>query len=187
MIGENINIDVSPEVQYVQYSVPDIEFPAQQIIAGTAITSLNGLTGPTITLSGGTTGLSYTPAGVTITLTGTLVAANGGTGNASYTKGDLLAASAATTLSKLAVGTNNARLAADSGQTTGLVWINASTGWNAPTGSLSRGTYAAYAGQTISNPPTQAEVQTLDDAVKLMSQTLAGVITDMRTQKLFNT
>lgn len=45
-----------------------------------AITSLNGLSGPTITFSGGTTGLSFVPGGTTIALSGTLVIANGGTG-----------------------------------------------------------------------------------------------------------
>jgi hypothetical protein len=183
----DINVDSSAALVYDQYLSPDFEIPPQQIISATAISNINGLTGPNITLSGGTTGLSFTPAGVTITVAGTLVAANGGTGQPSYTKGDLLAASAVTTLSKLAVGSNNARLAADSAQATGLTWINASTGWNAPTGTLARGTYAAYAGQTISNPPTQAEVQALDDVVKLLSQTVAAIITDNRTQKLFNT
>jgi hypothetical protein len=63
-------------------------------------------------VSGGTTGLSFsggpiTTAG-TITLAGTLSAANGGTGVTSYAIGDLLYASGATTLSKLAdVATGN--------------------------------------------------------------------------------
>lgn len=59
------------------------------------------------TLSGGTTGLSYTNGAGSITLTGTLVAANGGTGQSSYTAGDLLYATGATTLSKLAIGSAN--------------------------------------------------------------------------------
>lgn len=52
------------------------------------------------------------------------------------------------------------------------------TGWGSPSGTLSRAAYAAYAGQTVSNPPTQAEMQTLDDAVKLLSQTFAAWLTD---------
>lgn len=56
--------------------------------------------------------------------TGTLEAAIGGTGNASYTKGDLLAASAATTLTKLGVGSDGQFLSADSSTTTGLRWAS---------------------------------------------------------------
>lgn len=50
-----------------------------------------------------------------------------------------------------------------------------------PTGTVSRSTFATYAGQTISNPPTQAEVQAIDDHVKLLSQRVAAVILDLRT------
>jgi hypothetical protein len=62
-----------------------------------------------VNVSGGATGLTtsggpITTAGV-ITLAGTLVAANGGTGQSSYATGDILYASAATTLSKLTLGT----------------------------------------------------------------------------------
>lgn len=38
-------------------------------------------------------------------------------------------------------------------------------------------TYTAYAGQTVSNPPTQAEMQALDDAVV----TLATAFTSLKT------
>lgn len=55
---------------------------------------------------------------------GTLVAARGGTGNTSYTKGDLLAASGATALGKLGVGTNGQVLRANSAAATGLEWGN---------------------------------------------------------------
>lgn len=54
---------------------------------------------------------------------GTLDVNRGGTNIASYTKGDLLAASGATTLNKLAAGTNGYILSANSAQTTGLEWI----------------------------------------------------------------
>lgn len=46
-----------------------------------AIVSINSAAGPVVTLSPGTTGLTYTTGGSTITLAGTLVVANGGTGS----------------------------------------------------------------------------------------------------------
>lgn len=49
-----------------------------------------------------------------------------------------------------------------------------------PSGTLARTTFATYAGQTISNPPTQAEVQAIDDAVVIASQRLGALITDLR-------
>lgn len=56
---------------------------------------------------------------------------------------------------------------------------NQATGWTAPSGTLSRATFAAYAGQTVSNPPTQAQVQAIDDHVKLLSQRVAAALTDL--------
>jgi hypothetical protein len=56
---------------------------------------------------------------------------------------------------------------------------NVQTGWGTPSGTLARTTFASYAGQTISNPPTQAEVQALDDAVVIVSRRLAALITDI--------
>lgn len=56
---------------------------------------------------------------------GTLAVARGGTNIGSYAaKGDLLASSGTTTLSKLAVGADGTHLVADSAQTTGLKWQN---------------------------------------------------------------
>jgi hypothetical protein len=68
--------------------------------------------GSVTTWSGGTTGLlpSSATSGA-ITVTGTLVGGNGGTGIASYAVGDMLYASGATTLSKLAdIATGNVLL-----------------------------------------------------------------------------
>lgn len=75
------------------------------------ITSGSG-TVTSVALSGGSTGLSVSGSPVTtsgtITLSGTLVPANGGTGQTSYTTGDILYASGASALSKLAgVATGN--------------------------------------------------------------------------------
>ena len=76
--------------------------PSWSTLTSIAVTSINfGTTG--LTPSAATTGA--------ITVAGTLVAANGGTGNSTYTAGDILYASAATTLSKLGIGTANKILA----------------------------------------------------------------------------
>ena len=81
---------------------------------------------------------------------GTLAVARGGTNVASYTKGDLLAASAATTLTKLTVGTNGQVLVADSSTATGLRWSTNITG-NAAT--VTNGVYTNGA-QTIGGAKT---------------------------------
>jgi hypothetical protein len=54
------------------------------------------------------------------------------------------------------------------------------TAWADATGTLSRATFAAYAGQTVSNPPTQAQVQAIDNQVKSHSQRLAALVNDLR-------
>lgn len=54
---------------------------------------------------------------------GVLDVARGGTNIASYAKGDLIAASASSTLDKLTVGANGYILSANSSETTGLEWI----------------------------------------------------------------
>ena len=59
---------------------------------------------------------------------GVLDVERGGTDIASYTKGDLLAASASTTLTKFAVGTNGYILSANSTEPTGLEWIENKVG-----------------------------------------------------------
>jgi hypothetical protein len=75
------------------------------------IVTINGdsgsVTGTTVTLTGGSTGLVCTGSSSTMTVGGTLVASNGGTGQSSYTTGDMLYASASNALSKLALGTIN--------------------------------------------------------------------------------
>ena len=114
-MAERDSSQISPDITYIEYSVPDIEFPAQQVITGTAITNINGLTGPNITLGGGASGFSFTPAGITITLASPLT-----------TKGDLYGHTGAAG-TRLAVGTNGQLLSADSTQTTGLKWVSATT------------------------------------------------------------
>jgi len=61
---------------------------------------------------------------------------------------------------------------------------NTQTGWGTPSSTLARTTFATYAGQAISNPPTQAEVQAIDDALVIVSQRLGAIITDLLAVKL---
>lgn len=58
--------------------------------------------------------------------------------------------------------------------------------WTAATGTASRAALASYAGQTVSNPPTQAEVQALDNAVVAISQAVVALITDLRASGLLS-
>ena len=54
------------------------------------------------------------------------------------------------------------------------------TGWTTvPTGTLTRTTFAAFGGQTISGTYQQSEVQAIDDALKVNSERLAALIVDL--------
>ena len=52
--------------------------------------------------------------------------------------------------------------------------------WGTPTGVFDRTTFVAYIAPTISNPPTQAEVQGVANALQSHSQHLAALISDLR-------
>ena len=61
------------------------------------------------------------------------------------------------------------------------------TGWTAPTGTATRTTFATFAGQDISATPTEAEVQAIDDHVKVLSERLKALIDDLTTHGLIGT
>lgn len=52
--------------------------------------------------------------------------------------------------------------------------------WTVATGTASRATFATFAGQTISAAPTQAEVQAIDDHLKVLSQRMKALVDDLK-------
>lgn len=59
---------------------------------------------------------------------------------------------------------------------TGKVDKNTSTGWTALTGTGQKGGFATYTAPVISNPPTQAEVQAIANAVQNASRAMKAMI-----------
>jgi len=58
------------------------------------------------------------------------------------------------------------------------------TSWGAPTGTATRTTFATYAGQDVGVIYVEAEVQAIDDHVKVLSQRLKALIDDLTTHGL---
>lgn len=117
---------------------------------------------------------------------GTVAVARGGTGLASYTKGDLLAASAATTLTKLGVGTNGHVLTADSAEATGLKWaaVTAGTVTNvtSSTGALTIATSTTTPALTIRAATTSVDgIVQLSDSTGTTSSVLAATPTAVKS------
>jgi hypothetical protein len=117
---------------------------------------------------------------------GTLAVARGGTGLASYAKGDILGASAATTLTKLTVGTNGQVLTADSTETTGLKWATATNGTvttvTSSTAALTIATATTTPALTIRSATTSVNgIVQLSDSTSTTSSTLAATPTAVKS------
>ena len=117
---------------------------------------------------------------------GTLAVARGGTNIASYTKGNILAASAATTLNALAVGTNGQVLTADSVETTGLKWATPTVGTvttvTSSTGALTVATATTTPALTIRSATTSVDgIVQLSDSTSTTSSVLAATPTAVKT------
>ncbi len=113
---------------------------------GTGNSSLGALTktddtNVTLTLGGSPTTALVNAASLTLGWTGTLAPARGGTGIASYTAGDLLYATGATTLAKLAAGSN----------TNVLTMVAGAPAWAAASGGASGANPTASVGLTAVN------------------------------------
>jgi hypothetical protein len=117
---------------------------------------------------------------------GTLAVARGGTGLASYTKGDILGASAATTLTKLTVGTNGQVLRANSATATGLEWGNDFVGTvttvSSATAALTVATATTTPALTLRSATTSLNgIVQLSDSVSTTSSILAATPTAVKT------
>lgn len=116
---------------------------------------------------------------------GTLLATRGGTGVGSYAKGDLLAATSATALGKLTVGTNGQMLRVNSATATGLEWATPTTGTvtsvsgTAPI-SVATGTTTPVISVTAASTSASGVVQ-LSDSIATTSSTLAATSTAVKT------
>jgi hypothetical protein len=117
---------------------------------------------------------------------GTLVVARGGTNVASYTKGDLLAASAATTLTKLPVGTNGQVLRANSATATGLEYgadfVGTVTTVTSGTAALTVATATTTPALTVRAATTSVDgIVQLSDSTSTTSSVLAATPTAVKS------
>jgi hypothetical protein len=102
---------------------------------------------------------------------GTLAVARGGTGLVSYAKGNILAASAATTLNALTVGTNGQVLRANSATATGLEWSNDFVGTVTDVTSSTAALTIATATTTTPALTIRAATTSVDGIVQLSDST----------------
>ena len=117
---------------------------------------------------------------------GTLAVARGGTGLGTYTKGDILAASAATTLNALTVGTDGQVLRANSATATGLEWSNDFVGTvttvTSSTGALTIATATTTPALTIRAATTSVDgIVQLSDSTSTTSSVLAATPTAVKS------
>jgi hypothetical protein len=117
---------------------------------------------------------------------GTLAVARGGTNLASYTKGDLIAASAAATLAKRTVGTNGQVLTADSAEATGLKWATPTTGTvttvSSSTAALTVATATTTPALTVRSATTSVNgIVQLSDSTSTTSSVLAATPTAVKS------
>ena len=116
---------------------------------------------------------------------GTLAVARGGTGIASYAKGNILAASAATTLDALTVGTNGQVLRANSGTATGLEWgadfVGTVTSVSSSTAALTVATATTTPALTVRSATTSVDgIVQLSDSTSTTSSVLAATPTAVK-------
>lgn len=141
-------------------------------------------TGGVTSVSAGTTGLTASPSTGAVVLSGTLNAANGGTGQAGgYVKGDILVATGANTLARLAVGSNGEVLKANPATTTGLEWGTGGTGMANPMTTIGDIIYASATG----TPATPARLAANSTATQKFLRSLNGGVPTWEVVPIQNT
>jgi len=113
------------------------------------------LSGSAFTFTGGTTGLTFSGAGTTETLTGTLVVANGGTGRATLTNHGLLVGAGTAAITQLANATDGQLPIGSTGADPVLATITAGTGISVTNGAGSITIAATGAGNPVTTLHTQ--------------------------------
>ena len=153
------NVDIDPALQYEQYSRQQEQAFIPQQFPASAVTTINGASGPNISFATGT-GLTFSGVGSTITVAGTLVVGNGGTGATT-------AAGARANLGAAASGANN--------DINTFAALTGNGGFAAWTGTADGTTHATYSG-TASVGYVQAELQGVMDKMKETTETLKKII-----------
>jgi len=152
---DDTNIDTNPPLIYTQYDVPQTVNESITNISGdtTIINTINGnsgkASGPTVTISGGSTGYDFVASGNTIALT---------VGNAATVR---------TSIGAAASGAN--------GDITSFTALTGNTGWANWTGTPDKTSHATYSG-TASAIYTQAELQGVMDSLKNVTEAMMALI-----------
>jgi hypothetical protein len=169
-----LGVQLDTNIPYVadggQFNLPMLVLQNANNAAATDPTFID-LTGSSsfVFSSTDSTGIVAIDSNVTFSVLGVL---NMDTGGRLHDAGVIVPASSVLTTSSTAGQFNSSLIS------TFVSAANVQT-YGLPTSTLARTTFATYAGQAISNPPTQAEVQALDNAVVIVSQRLGALITDL--------